>query len=131
MVRTMKRNSFTGNKFKTKWHCVKSVCICSSSGPYFSAFGLNTERDWSVFFIIWTEYQYHSVFNPNTAKCGPEKLLIRTFFTQAGSFYQIITLAVFNGNCLKKAVKYLFENCNFYQIMKYSIKLWELQWETI
>ena len=25
-------------------HCAKSVCILSFSGPYFSAFGLNTER---------------------------------------------------------------------------------------
>ena len=25
-------------------HCVKSVHICSHSGPYFPAFGLNTER---------------------------------------------------------------------------------------
>ena len=25
-------------------HCVKSVCIQSFSGPYFPAFGLNTER---------------------------------------------------------------------------------------
>ena len=26
------------------WYCVKGVCIRSSSGPYFPAFGLNTER---------------------------------------------------------------------------------------
>ena len=25
-------------------HCAKSVCIRNYSGPYFSAFGLNTER---------------------------------------------------------------------------------------
>ena len=26
------------------FHCVKSVCIWSYSGPYFTTFGLNTER---------------------------------------------------------------------------------------
>ena len=26
------------------YHCVKRVCIQSHSGPYFSAFGLNTDR---------------------------------------------------------------------------------------
>ena len=35
-------------------HCVKSVCIRSFSGPYFPAFGLNTER-----------YEYLFVFSPN------------------------------------------------------------------
>ena len=29
---------------KQQWHCVKSVRIWSYSGPYFPAFGLNTER---------------------------------------------------------------------------------------
>ena len=42
-------------------HCVKSVRIRSYSGPYFPAFGLNTER-----------YSYLSVFSPNVGKCGPE-----------------------------------------------------------
>ena len=28
----------------SKIHCVKSVCIRSYSGPYFPAFGVNTER---------------------------------------------------------------------------------------
>ena len=35
-------NFFTGNFLKN--HCVKSVRIRSYSGPYFPAFGLNTER---------------------------------------------------------------------------------------
>ena len=34
--------SFT--EFVTLWHCVKSVHIRRCSGPYFPAFGLNTER---------------------------------------------------------------------------------------
>ena len=45
-------------------HCIKSVQIVFSgvfSGPYFPAFGLNTER-------------YCSIFSPNTAKYGPEKI---------------------------------------------------------
>ena len=36
--------------------------------PYFPALGLNTER--------------YGVFSPNAGKYGPEKLRIRTFFTQ-------------------------------------------------
>ena len=35
-------------------HCVNSVCIRSCSGPYFSAFGLNTER-YSVSLSIQSE----------------------------------------------------------------------------
>ena len=31
-------------KVKKRVHCVKSVCIRSFPGPYFPAFGLNTER---------------------------------------------------------------------------------------
>ena len=30
--------------YKERFHCVKSVCIASFFGPYFPAFGLNTER---------------------------------------------------------------------------------------
>ena len=30
--------------YTTKYHCVKSVCIQSYSGPYFLVFGLTTER---------------------------------------------------------------------------------------
>ena len=36
-------------------HCVESIRILSYSGPYFPAFGLNTER-----------------FSPNAGKYGPE-----------------------------------------------------------
>ena len=53
-------------------HCVKSVRIRSSSGPYFPAFGLNTER--------------YSV----AGKYGPEKLRIRTLFTQWHSLNLVI-----------------------------------------
>ena len=31
-------------QFKGEYHCIKSVRIRSYSGPYFSVFGLNTER---------------------------------------------------------------------------------------
>ena len=39
---------------------------------------------WSVFFRILTDTnaRYLSIFSPNTGKYGPEKLRIRTFFTQ-------------------------------------------------
>ena len=43
------------------------------SGPYFSAFGLNTER--------WRDTQCVSVVSPNVGKYGPGKLRIRTLFT--------------------------------------------------
>ena len=46
------------NVFASEKHCVKSVHIRSFFGPYFPAFGLNT------------------------GKYGPEKLRIRTLFTQ-------------------------------------------------
>ena len=46
-----------------------SVCIRSFSSLYFPAFGLNTER-------------YGERKSPNAGKYGPEKLRIRTLFTQ-------------------------------------------------
>ena len=54
-------------------HCVKSIHIRSFSGPYFIAFGLNTE---------WYRSTYLSVFSQNVWKYGPEKLRIWTLFTQ-------------------------------------------------
>ena len=50
-------------------NCVKSICIRNFSGPYFPAFGLNTER-------------YLSVFIPNAGNYGRKKLRIRTLFMQ-------------------------------------------------
>ena len=48
-------------------HCVKRVRILSFYGPYFPAFGYTS---------------YLSVFSPNAGKNEPEKLRIRTLFTQ-------------------------------------------------
>ena len=45
----------------TDIHCVKSVHVWSYSGPYFPAFGLNTER-----------MEYLFVFSSNAGKYGPE-----------------------------------------------------------
>ena len=45
------------------------------SGPYFPAFGLNTER--------------YSVFSPNAGKKEPEKQQIRTFFTHESGVFVI------------------------------------------
>ena len=56
-------------------HCVKSVLIWGFSGPYFPAFGLNTER--------------YCVFSPNGRKYGSEKLRIQTIFTQCVRFWKI------------------------------------------
>ena len=52
-------------------HCVGSIRIRSYSGPHFPAFELNTER-YGVSLRIQSEYR----------KLRPEKLLIRTLFTQ-------------------------------------------------
>ena len=52
-------------------HCVKSVRIRSFSGTYFPAFRLNTER-YGLPFGIQSE----------CGKYGPEKLQLRTPFTQ-------------------------------------------------
>ena len=47
-------------------HCVKSVRIRSFSGPYFLAFGLNTER-YSVSFRIQSKYgKIQTRITPNT-----------------------------------------------------------------
>ena len=48
-------------------HCVKKARIRSFSGPYFPAFGLNTDI---------------SAFSPNAGKYGPEKLRVRKLFTE-------------------------------------------------
>ena len=56
--------------FQLRQQCIKSVRIRSFSGPYFLLFGLNTESP------------NLSVFSPNEEKHGPEKLRIRTLFTQ-------------------------------------------------
>ena len=58
-------------KINVFWRTVKSVRIRSYSGPYFPAFGLNTEY-LSAF----------SVFSPSAEKYGPEYLRKRTLFTQ-------------------------------------------------
>ena len=48
------------------YHCVKSVRIRSYSGPYFTVFGLNTER-YGVFFRIQSEYgKIRTRITPNT-----------------------------------------------------------------
>ena len=39
-----KLKTLVGKGFFVKVHCVKSVPIWSFSGPYFPAFGLNTQR---------------------------------------------------------------------------------------
>ena len=61
------------SKFRKDTHSLREKC------PY-------SEFFWSVFFRIWTEYgeatEYLSVFGPNAGKYRPEKLRIRTLFTQ-------------------------------------------------
>ena len=67
------------------YYCVKTVRIWSFSGPYFLAFGLNTER-----------YSYLSVFNLNAGKYRPEKLRIRTLFTQCINQFLVKISNLFN-----------------------------------
>ena len=53
----------------------------SFSGPYFTAFGLNTER-----YVRDTRYgEYLSVFSPNMGKYGPEKTPYLDTFTQCST----------------------------------------------
>ena len=52
------------------WHCIKSVLIRSFSGPYFLA------------------------FSPIAGKYGPEKLQIRTLFTQCITFLKIYSFQI-------------------------------------
>ena len=61
--------SFWGAYYrKKKKNCVKIVLIWSYSDLYFPTFGLNAELC--------------GVFSQNAGKYGPEKLRIRTLFTQ-------------------------------------------------
>ena len=57
------------------------------SGPYFIAFRLNRER-----YGVYGVTGYLSVFSPNAGKYRPEKLQIRTFFTQCRSLHYAMTL---------------------------------------
>ena len=59
-------------EIQSAYHCVNCVRNRSFSGLYFHSFGLNMERQAS----------YLSIISPNAEKYGPEKLLIRTNFTQ-------------------------------------------------
>ena len=74
----------------TDIHYVKSIRIRSFSGPYFLAFGLNTE--W-----IQKDTEYLSIFSPNAGKCGPEKLLMRALFTHC--LFLLKTLFTVQCNC--------------------------------
>ena len=58
--------------------CVKSVPIRSFSGPYFSAFGLNTER-----------YSVSLCIQSKCRKTRTRKLPIQTLFTQWASYPEI------------------------------------------
>ena len=52
--------------FESSFHCVKSVCIHSYSGPHFPAFGVNMER-YEVFLRIQSEYgKMWTRITPNT-----------------------------------------------------------------
>ena len=70
-------------------HCVQSVHIPSYSAPYFP------HSDW-----IQRDTEYLSGFSPNAGKYGPEKLRIRTLFTQWVKHILMIHCAtVYIGKC--------------------------------
>ena len=58
-------------------HYAKSVRIRSYSGPYFPAFGINTERQ--------QVSKYLPLFSPNVEKCGPKYFRIWTLYAVDGS----------------------------------------------
>ena len=76
---------------------MKSARICSFSGPYFLAFGLNTER--------------YGVFSPNTGKYAPEKFQVRTLFTR-GKVKHELRVVSYEFRCTSykfKSTKYQFK----------------------
>ena len=69
------------------WHCVKIVRIWSFSGRYFP------------------------VFSPNAKKYGPEKLRIRTLFTQCGCIiFELTVRDVTSGIAGESTVKLYKKN---------------------
>ena len=64
-------------------HCVKSLRIWSFSSPYFPIFGLKRKR-----------YGVSLCIHPECGKKGPEKLPIRTFFTQRAPLQMNLLLNV-------------------------------------
>ena len=77
------------------YRCVKSVRTRSFSGLYFPAIVLNTER-YEVFISVQSKCR----------KCAPEKLRIRTLFTQWSMFPLIPILS----NVLLKSKKVFLQN---------------------
>ena len=56
------------------------------SGPYFAAFGLNTEKQGK---------DYLSVFSPNAGKCGPEKTMYLEFHVRVVLSYSVLVIGNF------------------------------------
>ena len=67
-----------------RFYCVKSVRLRSFYGPYFLGFGLNTKTCGVC-----------PVFSPNAGKYWPEKLWIRTLFTECYLYLKIFCLLFF------------------------------------
>ena len=77
------------------------------SGPYFPAFGLNTER--------YEVSKYLSVFSPNAGKCGPEITpYVETFHAMLGL---VIVIIVFDSDRTSSSATLL----NYFRIMYQSI----------
>ena len=77
------------------------------SGPYFPAFGLNTER--------YEVSKYLSVFSPNAGKCGPEITpYVETFHAVLGL---VIVIIVFDSDRTSSSATLL----NYFRIMYQSI----------
>ena len=87
-------------RFDSLCRCVKSIHIRDFTGPYFSVFGLNTEK-YSV---------YLSIFSLNAGKYGQEKLQMRTLFTQC----VILLIEIKTTQIRKKTTMY----SNFFWFMR-------------
>ena len=87
-------------RFDSLCHCVKSIHIRDFTGPYFSVFGLNTEK-YSV---------YLSIFSLNAGKYGQEKLQMRTLFSQC----VILLIEIKTTQIRKKTTMY----SNFFWFMR-------------
>ena len=110
-----------------EYHCVKSFFIWSSSGQYYPAFELNTER-YEVSLCIQSEWRrdtsYLSIFSPNAEKYGLEKLRIRLLFMQCILFdgFYLVSFKKHYLLVLVQEVLVIFEICLGVNILRLLAK---------
>ena len=106
------------NKKKFPLHCVKSVCIRSSSGPYFPAFGLYTER---YFVSLCTQSECRKIWTRTTFS-------LHTLFQYGLAIAPVQNTGLISpirdgGGGGKNVPLYRFFPCNFYKRRNWPLKL--------